>query len=683
MSNIKMATPRTYFDGVEDDSMLPLVAESREVPMFFPLFFIQAPTGDTTPQRLSVAGAKRYYGAEAFDQNSKYFSHQTMGAIAASQVPAIYIRMVDEAIAKRAHCRLTLEVVTPALPVPLRDRDASGKPIPDGLGGWQTHATFTGTECQLFWHIQTGVADLCAAPAATPADLLSVAGPNGGAMIPVFDTEHPFLGKAGNLRAFRMKMPVFAEMDATVRSIVDENKTLVADFSIYQQSKPGSVSALVQTTPLGEDFATIPLSVAEARHPTMPIVLRQSNMVEMYKGKDAGGVLMTSGLGAYKVYSENIKVVQQYLLNIENANLLTFGKSDHTLSDYWMVNIFRGKMMDDTDLYSAYDSSVLPVFGTTNVALGGGEDGPVSEADLAALVDANIEGLWYDPAGPLADRARYPYTNIFDTGFPHAVKEKLLGTMAFNPYICVDACDQDMAEVENTLGVAVSYSTSLNNMAIAVPESEVYGTGTYRAAIWGSMGDYSRATTGRRYPLIMEMITKMAAMFGGSVKVNEAAQFGRWPGNRIDNFTNVSNTWARDTVRDTLWRNSFNYVQYANPEELFWPAMQTVYAADNSILNNVIVRQCICDVGRLQDALWVMLTNDTSMTQDEFAAESDRLFADMVLHRYGPYLNVEGSTTFTPRDTAAGYIWTHTAIVRGNVAKTVGDLKIIAKRNIG
>ena len=78
MSRIRNNTPQVIFNGMKDESILPLVPELEEEPIHLPLHYVFTQRGPEVPVLCGPTGDfGRIYGSESLNSRSPYYSHQT------------------------------------------------------------------------------------------------------------------------------------------------------------------------------------------------------------------------------------------------------------------------------------------------------------------------------------------------------------------------------------------------------------------------------------------------------------------------------------------------------------------------------------------------------------------------------------------------------------------------------
>jgi hypothetical protein len=78
MPTIRNNTPKVYFQGIKDESILPLVPELEAEPIHLPLLYVWTQRGPEAPVLCGPNGDYgRLYGSESLNERSPFFTHQT------------------------------------------------------------------------------------------------------------------------------------------------------------------------------------------------------------------------------------------------------------------------------------------------------------------------------------------------------------------------------------------------------------------------------------------------------------------------------------------------------------------------------------------------------------------------------------------------------------------------------
>ena len=670
MAAIKNAAPRFITHGFNDQSGRALPVEPEEIPQHLPLFYFQSKRGPMTPQLGAGRALMDTYGAESFDPRSKFYSHQTMGlTICNGNANAVMAKRVVAANARRAGFVLFLDITkVPSIPVYQRNsdnsvvRDSSNvKQIDAGAAavpGWE-----------LTWSVRpvTDMDNLAGEVSTGVADAMSY---------PVFAFACGY-GEYGNNVGVRFSCPGPASADPVDSDIIINEGAMLYRAQFVERadsvSLPTAINSLNAETAI--DFALKPGVVNSKTDQD----LGAGRLLDEYQSIDPStGLVPTYGpFEDIHVYHDNVTAITEALMVDE---LAAFPGS---ISDAATINIFSAldTMGDDYHAIRIDGSGVSLNTDTTHYAVGGA-DGDVSEAVLDTLVATELTTNWENPEYPLQDTARYPFSVLYDTGFTIETKKKLIGTLGMRPDISVAVCTQDILEAPNTVAEETSVMTALRSHARLTPESTMYGTPVARCVVMGQVGKKSQSTYPRNVPVITDLIEKRSKYMGaGNGKYKREFAYDVAPANRITTMTNVTHAHKPQQVRSNDWELGLNWAQYADRRQLFFPAIQTVYDNDTSVLNNDINMLIAVDVTKMAEEVWRQLTGNTTLTNAQFIDRANELMSELVADRYDNRVTIIPNTYFTAADEARGYSWTMDVAIYMNNMRTVGVFNIISRRS--
>lgn len=680
--NIDNATPIRLFDGIQDDSGGTVPDQRDQVPMHCPLWMIQSPQGLTGAQFLSLGAAKLHYGEEAFNEFSKYFSHQTMGAqVSGSEGNmAFFMRCVSQT-AKKAKLRLSAEIVksdnAPAIEV-----DAEGYAVIDGVTQEPKLKTDGTTSMAQFvrWFVEEVPGEIGENPEAiTPGPNPDPVDGTDSTILPIWDFEAPDYGTGATNSGFRLTFPNKKSSNLPDVEAFTDAAVLPARFQFVRRRNSTS-SPLVQKSLLTAEYVDIGIIDGEVRNLSTNMIYSHDRCIKEFYKVEPGDEIKLPVFGGMFFHKDNYDRLLDQLFLGENTTRSENGLEPIPDGLKYMFNPFT--LVDfEGRHYSTlrYYAGSLRFSSVTTHYLRGGDDGDVGEQYLAQEVENRMADMWDDVESPMLDRLRYPFHHFWDTGFPHSTKEAIMAILGKRPDTFVGLCTQDLAQPENDLATETSIASTLETKVRLYPESVVHGTGTCRAAIWQHMGTLGDSLAKRRYPLIFDVIRAVSA-YMGSVNGMRGNRPDNSPYNQLASFTKATNAWAPHDAREKFWSTGCNYVQSKGLKKLFWPAQQTVYRDDTSVLNSLYNVFVAIDIIAIQDYIWTELTGNTDLEDPEFIDKSNKLFDALTANRYHNRVVLERTTYFTEMDAARNYSWTMDVTMRGRGMKTVGALNLIAAR---
>ena len=277
--------------------------------------------------------------------------------------------------------------------------------------------------------------------------------------------------------------------------------------------------------------------------------------------------------------------------------------------------------------------------------------------------------------------ARYPLTDLYDSGFPMATKLALIRGLSYRPNLNVTLATQDVSQAQLTNAEEISVASVLYAALALHPESTLYGTPVCRAAIVSQSGRVVNSSYKGLVSMVRDLAVKRSLWGGaGNGNLRRVNAYDVSPANHINGYMDVNNTFKNENVKDSAWDNQLIYAQYYDRSTLFYPAYQSVYKNETSILNSEVITRIMSDLVLVCDRIWRQLTGDTERDQAQFIEDSNRLFNEMVDGRYADRVVLVPRTYFTEINDAQGFSWTMDVEVYGNNMKTVGTFNIIARR---
>lgn len=664
-------TPHAYHNGISDESGATPLPQELELPQHLPLLHCQLQRGRVKPYPLSGVQLNKMYGADSFNERKKWFSHQTQALmIANGNANVAMVKRVLGTGAAKATLRLSLQtgedVFKPYV------RDSEGVVARDGDGTRQRNAAgadVTGLLCT--WLVTEVTANTFGLATVTTGAAYGSEGESAN-IYPIMDLEIDSEGEYGNNTCARLWYPhAGVEVPGDLTTMATE-ETNIYRIQFAERATATSTPKIIQTMDDGKfvDFASVKGILSAANRAYEP-----TDVVQAYQRIIPGYVPEYGPAGRTHFYNNHFTTVTEIIQALEDiAHSVNTSTAER-------INIMDGIDPTGIDYYSFYmDENGRSLNENTNLWFTGGADGTVSEAELDTQVRADL-GDWENVDLPLVDHAQFPFSILYDTGFSLATKEAMLATLGMRDDISVTACTQDLALAENDIATERTMGSSLRTAARLTPESTVHGTETVRATITGQMGKLTSSLYGRRLPLVLDLLDKRSKYMGasnGAFKAKEA--YDITPNNRVTTMTEISHPYKSNPNRDIDWDNGVNYVQHSKMNEMFWPAYQTVYSDDTSIINSDINMLIAVDLKKKQRYLWTEFTGRSDLTRAQFIEKHDERFLELVFGKYNGRVRIESNTFFTAADKNRNYSWSHAANMYGNGSKTVASLDVITRR---
>ena len=161
------------------------------------------------------------------------------------------------------------------------------------------------------------------------------------------------------------------------------------------------------------------------------------------------------------------------------------------------------------------------------------------------------------------------------------------------------------------------------------PESATFGTSVMRGMITAGSGYLINSLYTKRVPLTYEIVIKASRYMGASNGAWKSGfAFDRAPLNLVTEIKNIDVTWVPASTRNTLWAVGLNFVLNYQVRTQFFPALQTVYENDTSVLNSFFTVVAISYLNKIAHAAWREFSGSVSLTN----AQLEEKVNNFILH---------------------------------------------------
>lgn len=378
-----------------------------------------------------------------------------------------------------------------------------------------------------------------------------------------------------------------------------------------------------------------------------------------------------------------------------------------------LFNIFSGYDYNGVP-YFTYDVDNSVAYGGTSlkgdrtVYASGGSDG--LEVDSNGFPDRLKNLQIYDDAVKVLfdnfhtnetirfmDMAKYPISTIWDSGFSLETKKSMLWPMALRKDLFVVQVPQSIADYTTVPGETDpvwvkkprltreqqrSVAGILRATAQNYPESTVYGTSVCRVVILGHTGFLLNSTYSDYLPLSVDLADKVAN-YMGAANGNwvDGRRFDRHPLNVVTTMRDVDSDYQTEQAYDVSWDLGLVWVQSSDRRSCFYPAFQTVYTEDTSVLNSMITVMACCTIEKVVHQAWIRHTGNTDLDDAQFIKSvNEFVLSQLTGARFGARFAFEVDTYFTAQDKLLGNQWTTDVHIYTNVMKSVGKFSIVSHR---
>lgn len=676
--SIKNGTPYIYYTGTDDQSVRAPVVVNEERPMHMPYIFTFAERGETTPFYGVGPGLTAMLGAKTFDPRGKFYNHPTLLLDLMNQnANACMVERLKPVGAKTSTIQLAVDLLATTIPTYKRlpsgafELDVDGAKIPTGttvpgfIGKWISRV------------VPDGKIGVAVTEVGDQTD-----GATQSTIYPIMEFEVSSFGAFGDNVGIKL-YPTYTTGSSPVdEELVRGEGALLLKAEFFERTNPRISPNVIRTLSGAPDLSFMfkPDTLNERTNTEYFV---DDVLLPAYRDlKDySSGVPAFGPFRQIHVYHDNLEEVSKSVHGTEKG-LSDIG--DDTDEDYFLANIFQAK---DLDGY-AYHSYLLKGVLDGGISLDadsihycqGGADGDVSDQALNDLVKAKLETFGKGEY-LYGNKARYPFSAFYDTGFDMPVKLLIPNILGVRPNVHVALSTQVTGAVPNSISedssVAIALRTALRSQA----ESTFFGTPCCRGVVVGHAGKIAGSNFKKFVPGVFELAIWRAKYMGaGNGRMKSAEAYDQSPNNQVRFMTDMTNLDKPFEVRNKDWDNGLVWFEDFDTRTAFCAGVQTVYDNDSSILNNDINMQIMCELNTVCFMVWRELTGNAKLTQEQFIQRSNEKLTSYIQFRFDGRGVFEPETFFTPADVARGSSWSCRINFYGNTAKTVATATVVTHR---
>ncbi len=713
---ITSASPRPVFRGINDKSRRRPLLEPYVLPDHCPLLFGFAERGPTNANLVVGDAATSLYGLSTFQLRSKYATHQTPFVdVINGNGNSFFFKRLKPTDANPA-ATMALWVDKLVKPIPQYERteegffvlDSDNQKIPLFEADGTTPLTEMGTSVYYFWeqlpHVNSdgevitqdmiddynaGDLEINIIPV---ANLMGQASTRVGTRTEGLDTsvqeclgewEVNFFGSYGSNVGMRLSCGTALSTTPVDTDVVNDVGSMLYRMQLVERDVATS-TALVQETVFGEQTYEFSFKPGAINQKVSKDIYFDDTFMPTYQDLETPGWPPLYGpFGRFHIYRDNMEDFLREVYTTEVAADANFPEYAEGLE--YMINFASGVAVTGVPyrtleiLGQSAGGIVLSEFATHYAT--GGTDGTMTFDTFDDLVAKECENF-----GDLEDKflnwAKYPISCLYDSGFTLATKRKMLVPMGRRQNIWVYLGTQDVSSAPNTISDDSSTAIALNTAARLFPESNYYGTPVCRAIVVSQCGKLLSSEWKEYVPLTYEL-AKMHSRYmgaGNGIWASEYNPSGA-PGNWVTSFRDVNNTFKPSRTQSYDWSNGMVWAQdYDHLGRLFFPAVQTVYNDDSSVLNSAINMIICATLQMICFRAWSQLTGIDYLTEDQFIERSNELIMDLVRYKFDNRVIIEVDTFFSDADRARGYSWSCKVKVGMPSMYTVGDFTVESYR---
>lgn len=703
-SVVKTASPAIINLGTDDQSKGNIYATTEPLPQHLPKFYImgQKSRGDKGTL-VNAAKLPLLVGSGSLDPNGKYFNHATrlLKLILSTGNLCMVQRLIPEDAGPKANATIYLDIATAKLPNYLRD--SFGNLVPDAkTGNYKVDATtptIDGFTVKYIKEVDTDEPVKLGTRIPKAGTLVNVDG-SASVMYPILELRAAYQGEYYNNIGFKLSSVTGSDVDTKV---VSKLKSLPFSLALVTRDNAKSSPSTFRNL-YGEPFTNFVFK-DKAISPTTEARIDLEYVFNSYWFNETDDTKPLKyneyeGLHFYRQYFEK---VQKDILDKERMYVSTVSKTwadgddastsswfDFTTDDaieidaeYGLINPFTCKSTDGVRFFTvAKDTTTVALaanqmevaFDTdTPIWLGGGSDGTIDN-DMFETLFIKEMAKYADPNSEVQDTAINVETWLYDTGFRLPAKKEMTNFILLrkNTHVIIGTHDAELKESFYQLSDTRAIGNTINNRLALAPESDYFGTGVCRAIICAGAGKLRDGSTNDYVSTSFEIGYKTAMMMGASNGMWKSSEmFDRAPGNILTLLTDVQPAFIPADIKPTMWTAGLVWAQPYDLKQYQFPAIQTVYTADTSVLNNYFATAALCYLSTVGDKAHREFTGSTGLTNGQFIDAVQNFIAKEVANKHAGMFKVVPVVTITEGDKALGYSWHVTIKLYGNNSKTV------------
>ena len=348
------------------------------------------------------------------------------------------------------------------------------------------------------------------------------------------------------------------------------------------------------------------------------------------------------------------------------------------LTSPFMVNLFTGKTMEqqpyDHIMIDSTDANSVMMNANVINYMTGGSDGSLTGASLENLTTMWLGGNVF-PA--IQDKARYPITHLYDSGYQSTTKEAMITFLGIRDDVKVIMSTQSVYDPPNTMAEDQSMGSFLRALALLLPESMVYGTGACRATIFQQCGVLNQVTpyTGI-VPLTLDCMVKKGIWQGSPVMKGKPKGL---PNSAVTVIKNVNWFPVADDFKQLSWDNALNYCQYFDMTGFHYPDVISVYQYLTSLLSDDIFLDMLIYIKHIVRVQWAIFAGCEDPIPQLISRVRDSV-GSAIYGVLGNYVTAVVNPYQTAEDVVLGYSLTIEIDVYGTMPNRVWNVIIPVRR---
>ena len=691
MTDILNAAPMVIDLGTRDLSTRTAPASPLTIPQHLPKIygFFEKGEGGAQYVDFDTASLTQLYGDDAFDVNKKYYTHQTpfLQAAAAAGNNCVVHRLFAPDAKDVANVALYLDLLPTQVPLYKKnpdgslDLDESGAPQPQ-LDSNNAPVMITGHK--VAWVIDKTVAAIGEYQRGqlTIRDGVQVDGEIQSMQYPFYEFAAADSGEGGNKLAVKLYATMQSDIVPFQSNVLNDGKMYPFNFQMVKTVDQVTGKTNTVLNSFGAESSKF-VAKNNGIDPASGAVIDLKKVVaDQYINLPAA---LASGLGTAYAYQGNIDTVLGMLYDAEKViedpkrdNVINNTEDNRYALNFMSFASSNGSPYQSIKVVDTPNSVRLTK--NTNLFLSGSSDGTITEELLDALVLADMDN-YNNSLHEYNDLVMHPESIIYDSGFALPTKKAIAKFIARrkDTFVALSTYAHNAPSV--SLADQYSVAIALKTMLELYPESATFGTPVMRGIIIGGSGYLNNSLYTKRVPLTYELLYKAARYMGAKNGAwKNGFCFDKAPLSIVTQIKDIDVTWVPTSTRNTLWSTGLNFVLNYQVRTQFFPALQTVYENDTSVLNSFFTAVAIAYLNKVSHAAWREFSGSISLTNAQLEEQVNTFVANQVKDKFDGKFVIVPNATVTELDNVRGYSWTLPVKIYANNMKTVMTTYVEAYR---
>lgn len=674
--------------GVDDRSKRRMVREAVSYPQHLPLHFIFAQTGQTEPTPCAGNARLITYGEDTFSERSPYFKHTTLFANAQNAIgnTGMYVRLIPKDAGPKPTIRIAMDILATQIDDYARNPDGSIKLKADGTP--TVVGQITGYS-RKFVRLNTPMVDEDGESNFGALEITegSQRDPVTGTVsrrIPLFDFEHNFFGKNGDLSGIRLWPMNKTNSSQLPTKMMAKEKAYPYNFAVVRKNAKTGSAAPVDSV-FTEKFIYGTFKEGSVDPSTDMDLNLGDRMYSAYENlTDTRYPIQYGDFGRVHVYQDNLDALLKELHAAEIPFIT--GGSDFTADedDFGLYNFLTCTSTQNVPYHSVIDiddGDSIRFSSSTNLYAEGGSDGTMTNETLADLVSEYMQ-RYADENDELQDVAYNVETYLWDSGFPLDTKYDLIKFISVRKNTFVGLATHTDGERPLSASEELSVAISLQNRLEMYPESTYFNTPVYRGLVQAQSASVLGSTYKKKTSATYDLCQKFSSYFGagnGNWKMEEA--FDGYPGHLVTTMADFNVRWVPPSLGARFWDASVNWVSRSDRETFYYPQFKTVYNDDTSVLTGVMMAQVLITMNSILAKVHRRNTGTMRMTEAQFTDHINTQILNEVKGKFDPAYVIIPRAQFTSMDQIRAFSWTVPVDVYGPNMRTVMTGYLVSRRS--